>query len=312
MASPLSIPSYMRWLPPEATATLAHLEFQAHGAVDGFISGRHRSHRMGSSTEFAEHRLYAPGDDLRNLDWKLVARRQRYYIKRYVDETNLRATILLDASGSMSYRGDAASEVAGRRVSKLEYAQYLASALTYLLVKQQDAVGLVTFDTKVRDYLPAKAQPSQIRTVLETVDALQAGGETDGAAVFHDIAERIPRRGIVFILSDLFGDPEEIIRAFHHFRFRHHEVIVMHIMAEEELSFPFTSFSRFQCAETAARMNIDPRALRAGYLEKVRAFLKTLSVGCGQMSIGYEPMSTKIPFDQALANCLGRRMLGRG
>ncbi len=305
-------PRYMRWLPAAATATLSRFEFSARGVVEGFVSGRHRSARKGASTEFAEHRLYAPGDDPRMLDWKLAARRQHFYVKQFVDETNLRATVLLDVSGSMAYRGDSAAETEGRRLSKLEYAQHLAAALTYLLIKQQDAVGLVTFGTAVRKYIPPKATPGQIRTILEEIDTLSPAGETDCAAVFHDIAERIPRRGVVFVVSDLFGDPENILNAFHHFRFRHHEVVVLHVMDDDELQFPFTSFSRFRCAETAARMNVDPRALRAGYLDRVRAFLKTISTGCGQMNVGYEPMNTKIPFDKALADCLGRRAMGRG
>jgi len=305
-------PSYMRWLPPETANVVGRLEFLAHGVVDGFISGKHRSHRKGASTEFAEHRAYMPGDDLRNLDWKVLARHRRYTIKQFVDETNLRATILLDVSGSMKYRGEKAARVGGKILSKLEYGQYLAAALTYLLVRQQDAVGFVPFDTEVKTYVPARAKPSQIRLVLEEIDKLSAGGETDPAAVFHDIAERIPRRGVVFVISDLFGDPDAILNALHHFRFRHHEVVVFHVMAEEEFTFPFDDYMRFECAETGAKMQVDPRALKADYLDNVDSFVQKLKGGCGEMSVSYEPVSTQTPFDRALADVLARRQRGRG
>ena len=301
----------MRWLPPKTTGTITRLEFIAHGIVDGFISGKHRSPKKGSSVEFAEHRQYVPGDDLRNLDWRVLARKDRYYIKQYVEETNLRATILLDASGSMAYRGDLAAELDGRRLSKFEYAQYIAAALAYLLIGQQDAVGLVTFDSRLRTYLPAKAQASQVRLVLEEIDRTTPGKDTDCGAIFDDIAERIPHRGVVVILGDLFDDPEAILKALHHFRYRHHEIIVFHIMAEEETSFPFDAFTQFRDLEGAPEeLQIDPKSLRASYLDNVRAFLKTLSGGCGQMNVDYVPVSTKTPFDKALSDYLARRQNG--
>ena len=312
MAKPsLSTPRYMRWLPPKTTGTVTRLEFIAHGIVDGFISGKHRSPKKGSSVEFAEHRQYVPGDDLRNLDWRALARKDRYYIKQYVEETNLRATILLDASGSMAYRGDLAAEVDGRRLSKFEYAKYLAAALAYLLIGQQDAVGLVTFDKAVRAYLPAKAQASQVRLVLEEIDRAEAAADTGCGPVFDDIAERIPHRGVVFIVSDLFDDPNAIVKALHHFRYRRHEIIVLHVMAEEELTFPFDSFSQFRDLEGMAEdLELDPKSFRASYLDSVREYLKVISTGCGQMNVDYVPISTKTPFDKVLTDYLARRQRG--
>ncbi len=307
----LSTPHYMRWLPPKTTGTITRLEFIAHGIVDGFISGKHRSPKKGSSVEFAEHRQYVPGDDLRNLDWRVLARKDRYYIKQYVEETNLRATILLDASGSMAYRGDLAAETEGRRLSKLEYGQYIAAALTYLLIGQQDAVGLVTFDRGLRKYIPAKAQASQVRLILEEIDRLEPGSDTDCGAVFDDIAERIPHRGVVFLVSDLFDDPEAIVKALHHFRYRHHEIVVFHIMAEEELTFPFESFSQFRDLEGVSEdLELDPKNFRASYLDTVREYLKVISAGCGQMNVDYVPVSTKTPFDKVLTDYLARRQRG--
>lgn len=306
----LSTPSYMRWLPPSTTATITRLDFLARGIVDGFISGKHRSPRKGFSVEFAEHRQYVPGDDLRNLDWKVVGKKDRYYIKQYVEETNLRATILLDTSGSMGYCGEKAAEFEGRRLSKLEYAKYLAAVMSYLLVGQQDAVGLVTFDSAIRDYLPAKSRASQVRMILEMIDAAQSLNDSSVAKVFNDIAERIPHRGLVIIISDLFDNLDEILKALHHFRYRRHEVVLFHVMADEEITFPFNSFTEFHDLESAEKIQADPRAVRSSYLEQVRNFLQEVSTGCGKMNADYVPMNTSIPFEKALSDYLARRRIG--
>ena len=295
-------PSYMRWLPTEAINRLGRLEFLARGTVDGFISGKHRSARKGASVEFAEHREYTPGDDLRNLDWKLIARRQRYYVREYVDETNLRATILLDTSGSMGYRGTAAAN----GLSKLEYAQYVAASLSYVLIQQQDAVGFVSYDTKVNVLMTPKAQPAQLRRILMELDKIRPGGDTDAAGVMHEVAERAPRRSVVFVLSDLFGDPDAIVNALHHFRFRFDEVVVLQVVANEEREFPFSEMLHFEDAESPAFMNIDTRALRNEYLERFNEFLEKIRRGCGEMRITHELLDTKVPFDEELADILVR------
>ena len=292
----------MRWLPPEAISRFGRLEFAAHGAMDGFIAGKHRSARKGASVEFAEHREYTPGDDLRKLDWKLIARRQRFYVREFVDETNLRATILLDTSGSMGYRGTSAAG----GLSKLEYAQHLAAGLAYVLIRQQDAVGLVAYNTKPNVIMSPKAQPAQLRRILMEVDKLCATGETDAATVLHEIAERVPRRSVVFVVSDLFGDPDAIVNALHHFRYRHNEVIVLQIMADEEMEFPFTEMLRFEDAETPSFMNVDSLALRNEYIDRVNDFLTKLKRGCGEMRIAHELVNTKIPYDEALSDILVR------
>lgn len=300
--------AFMRLLPPESLRAIGRLELLARGAMEGFVTGRHKSPHKGFSVEFAEHRQYTQGDDLRNLDWRVLARTDRLFIKQYVEETNLRATVLLDASGSMAYRGEAAAECGGRRLAKFEYAQYLAAALTYLLINQQDAVGLVTFDTRPRVHLPARARPSQVRVVLEAVERTKPGGETVLAEVFHDIAERIPRRGLIIVISDLFGDPKRLVEALHHFRHRRHEVLLLHVMAEEEINFPFSSFTEFRDLERPGQhINIDPRAIRASYIDRVRAFLHEISTECGRLKVDYVPFNTKRPFDQALAEYLRTR-----
>ncbi len=306
--SNVSTPGYMRLLPDRTIGMLGRLNVDAVGMVEGFISGRHRSPHKGFSVEFAEHRPYVPGDDLRNLDWRILARKDRSYIKQYVEETNLRATILVDASGSMGYCGRHAASVAGQPASKFDYARYVAAALAYILIGQQDATGVLTFDTRSRDYLPPRSRPSQIRRILETLDRTEPGGETGVADVFHDIAERIPPRGLVIILSDLFDDATAMLRALQHFRHRRHEVIVMHIMAEEELTFPFDRFIHFKDMESATReLAIDPRAIRAGYLERVREFLHAIRIGCGQMRVEYVPVNTRTSYEHALSSFLSAR-----
>ena len=298
----MSLPSYMRFLPAEVISRLCKLEFSPRGTVDGFIAGRHRSARKGASVEFAEHREYAPGDDLRNLDWKLIARRQRYYVREYVDETNLRASILLDASGSMSYRGGSAAD----GLSKLEYAQHLAAALAYILIRQQDAVGFVAYDTKARVALAPKAQPAQLRRILTEIDRLEPGGDTDAAAVLHELAERIPRRSVVFVIGDLFGDPDAIVNALNHFRFRFDEVVVLQVMADEELEFPFTEMLRFEDAESDDVMNVDTLALRNEYLDRVGDFLGRIRRGAGEQRVFHELLNTKVPYAEALSDVLVR------
>jgi len=299
---------YMQLLPKETTGRITRLELLARGLVEGFISGRHRSPHKGFSVEFAEHRQYVPGDDLADLDWRVYGKTDRYYVKQYTEETNLRATILVDASGSMKYAGESAAQVDGKVLSKFEYAKYLAAALTYLLIRQQDAVGLVTFDTEVRKYIPARSRASQVRLILEELHNTEPGGETGVSNIFHDIAERVHRRGVVIVISDLFDKAEDIINALYHFRYRKHDVMVFHIMAEEELTFPFHSFTHFRNLEDVQHvLQIDPQAIKAHYLEKVSQFIRRIELGCGQMKADYIPMTTMESFDKALTNYISRR-----
>ncbi|HPD13968.1 MAG TPA: DUF58 domain-containing protein [Planctomycetota bacterium] len=308
MAEPTTAPKYMRLLDPEALSKIGRLELLARGVVEGFVAGRHRSPYRGFSVEFADHREYVPGDDPDDLDWRVYAKSDRYYIKRYIEETNLRSIILLDASGSMKYTGDQAARRNGKRLSKFEYGQYLAASLAHLMIHQQDAVGLVTFDTRVRRYIPARSRSSHLRSILEELDKTEPGAETALPPIFHDIAERIHRRGLIIIISDLFDDPEQMINALHHFRYRKHEVIVLHVMAEEEFSFPFDRWSLFRDLEVAGqKVQLDPRSIRAAYLDEIQKFIGRLERGCGQMNVDYVPMTTRRDFDVALTTYLARR-----
>ena len=301
----------MKWLPPKTTATIARCELFGRTMKSGFISGRHRSPKKGNSVEFAEHRQYMPGDDLRTLDWKVLGRKDRLYIRQYEEESNLRANILVDCSGSMAFAGDVAAEVDGKRLSKFDYARYLAAGLTYMLAGQQDGVGLVTFDTKIREYLPAKSSASQTRRILETLDKTKPGAETGLAPICDEIAERIPSRGLIILISDLFTeDIDQLLKALHHFHYRKHEMIVLHVMADEELSFNYDGHIHFKNLEGAEELLLDAKSIRASYLEQVNNFLKKTVDGIRKTGADYVPMNTKVPFDKAIVEYLARRRSG--
>ena len=300
--------SYMRLLPEGIAGTLTRLEFLARAKKQGAMSGRHTSPNKGFSVVFAEHRQYMPGDDIRDLDWRVFAKSDRYYIKQYIEETNLRATIVLDCSGSMKYRGEQAALVDGRKASKFEYAQYLAAALAYMMIKQQDAVGLVTFDDKIQSYVKAASRPSQVRLVLGELDKAEPGRDTRLAQTLHEVAERIPSRGLVVILSDCFESAAQIVESFHHFKFRNHELVLFHIMAEEELTFPFNASQEFKDLEASGtRIKVDPRTIRAAYLQKVKEHVSIIEKACGQMQADYVPLTTKMPYSDALLDFVARR-----
>ena len=283
-------------------------EWYARRRMVGTLSGRHSSPDKGFSVEFAEHREYSPGDDPKNLDWRVMGKSDRHVIRQYIEETNLRAMIAVDVSGSMKYTGDSAASVGGAALSKLEYAKHLAAALSYLFIKQGDGAGLVTFDKTTRGFVRSGSRPSQVRRILDELHATEAGDDTDVGAVLHEVAERIPRRGLVVLISDLFDDPEKIVGALHHFDFRQHELVVFHLLAEEELTFPFKSFQRFRDLEgVQAMLRIDPQAVRAAYLERLRGFVKRIDSACGKLRADYVPVNAKTPLRDTLLRYLGGR-----
>lgn len=301
--------SFTDLLPKEVISIIGRLEFLARTAKVGTINGRHTSPHKGFSVEFAEHRPYVAGDDLRNLDWRVFGKSDRYYIKQFIEETNMRVTLLVDASGSMAYAGEKSTSIGDvAHLSKFDYARYLAAALSYILIRQQDAVGLVTFADGVETYLRPVAKPSQVRSILETLASTTPAATTRCAATFHEIAERIPARGLVIIISDLFDDAEAIKNALHHFRFKNHELVLFHLMAEEELTFPFEKFDDFRCLEVdGVRLNLDPSTIRASYLDRVRVHLKNMELACGQLHADYVPVNTKTPVSEALFTYFSQR-----
>jgi uncharacterized protein (DUF58 family) len=288
-----------RFFDPDGLARVGNMELVAKQVVEGFLTGRHRSPYHGFSVEYLDHRSYTPGDDLRSLDWKILARTDKYHVKLFEDETNLRAHILVDCSKSMAF--------ASGGVSKLTYASYLAAALSFLMLKQNDAVGLVLFDSEVRQYLPPKARPTQFRRILELLDHSYSREDTDVGRVLHDMAERIPRRGLVILLSDLIDDEPKIANGLQHFRHNKHEVIVFHIMDDAELTFPYDRLTRFKDMEGAGRLTANPKSLRNRYLSRIQTFQENLKTICFERKVSYNLACTKEPYDQFLAAYLEKR-----
>lgn len=288
-----------KYLDPAGLHRVGNMELVAKQVVEGFLTGRHRSPYHGFSVEYLDHRAYTPGDEIRNLDWKIVARSDKYYVKLYEEETNLRAYILLDCSSSMQFSsGDQ---------SKLSWGSYLAAALTYLLLRQNDAVGLVEFDSGVRKFIPPRAHPTQFRRILDSLDGIEPGGETDVGAVLHEAAERTKRRGLVIVISDLIDNEESIASGLGHFRHNNHEVIVFHTMDPAELEFPYDRLTRFKDMEGAGRVVANPKSLRARYLSRINQFTDTVKRDCFERRISYELCDTSQPYDRFLAAYLDKR-----
>ncbi|MGD0088475.1 MAG: DUF58 domain-containing protein [Planctomycetota bacterium] len=289
-----------KYLDPKTLTKISNLDLTARLIVEGYISGQHKSPYHGFSVEFAEHREYSPGDDLKHLDWKVYGKTDRFYVKQYEEETNLRSYILFDTSESMKY-------ASAGNISKLEYACFIAASLAYLLIRQQDSVGLVLFDNKVKKFVPASASPAHLRLLLHELGQLTPEERTDTGSIFHDLAERIQRKGLVVILSDLFDDPEKLLFGLQHFRHKRHEVIVFHILDEFETTFPFGNMTLFQGYEKWPELLCDPRALRLGYLEEYRAFSEKMKRGCRNNKIDFVPINTKHPLDVVLSAYLATR-----
>ncbi len=287
---------------PQTLARISRLELRARAVVEGVISGMHKSPHRGSSVEFAQHRDYVPGDEIRHIDWKVYARTDRYHIKQFEEETNLKAMLLLDASSSMDYKGK------NSPLSKREYAAIVGAAIASLLLKQRDATGLATFDSKVNQFIPPASTSAHMRLLLETLERKESQPKTDLAATFNDLAERIKRRGMIILLSDLFADPDEILRGLQRFRYRKHEVVIFHILDKDEITFPFDDSTIFEGMEGEAPLAADPNALRAEYLRVFQEYSDKLKRGCRELSMDYQLLSTDQPIDLALSQYLARRL----
>lgn len=291
-----------KYLDPQTLASLHGLELRARHIVDGYVSGVHRSPYHGFSIEFAEHREYVPGDDLRYVDWKVFGKTDKIYLKQYEEETNLLSYLLLDTSESMRFKSNRAA------LSKLEYAQCIAASLAYLVLQQQDSVGLVTFDREVRALVRASSNPSHLKQLLHVMEESVPERKTNTGPIFHDLAERLKKRGIVIVLSDLFDDVPSLLAGLKHFRHRRHEVILFHILDPAELEFPYDQLTLFKGLEQFGDVLADPRALRKAYLAEFQEFLKQVRQGCRAQRIDYVEMPTSQPLDVALSSYLARRM----
>jgi len=292
---------YRRFLNPEVVSKLKGMELKARMVVEGFIAGLHKSPYHGFSVEFAEHRQYMPGDSIRDIDWKVYAKSDRYYIKQYEEETNLKAYLLLDCSASMGYSSGASPQ------TKFDYALTLAASLSFLMIKQRDAVGLTTFADQIMQYIPPRSAAGHVHVLLHQFANLTTASTTDLALPFHEMAERIKRRGLIIVISDLFDDPQRIISGLKHFRHRKHEVIVFHILDPREKDFAFSGEAIFEDMETGERITTLPWQIKKDYVRKFKDMVELISSECRQARIDYYMIDTATPFDKALYAFLAKR-----
>ncbi len=288
-----------KYLDPEVLNSVSGLELKARLIVEGFVSGMHRSPFHGFSVEFAEHREYVPGDDVRFVDWKVFGKSDRYYIKQYEEETNLRAWLMVDLSESMEYGSGA--------LNKIDYARHAAAALAYLITQQQDAVGLCLFGDEVRDVMPAASSSGHLRVLINRLEEIKTRGKTNISSAINVASEQIGRRGVVIILSDLLDSPERIMDAVQLLRHRSHEVILFHILDKDERTFPFERMTRFEGLESMPQVMADPAALRAQYIKELNAFTQRLRRGCLRNGADFVEIDTSTPLDVALSSYLASR-----
>ena len=288
-----------RFLDPAVLARIGSLELRAKTIVEGFLSGLHRSPLKGFSVEFAEYRQYIPGDDLSTMDWKVYARSDRHYVKKFEEETNLRGYLMLDVSRSMTYGTGA--------MTKLEYGSCLAASLAYLMNRQRDAAGLVTFDDRILEFTAPSIRPGHLRALLGTLDRLAPGRQTDAGRPLHQLADAIGKRGLIVLVSDLLDDPARVIEGLKHFRFRGSDVLVFHVLDHAERTFPFERPVRFQDLETGEEVLATPQAVRERYLAELEGLLSTYRRELALAGIDYTLLDTSEPLDAALLSYLAVR-----
>ena len=288
------------YLRPDVIQQVRRLDLKARFIVEGFLTGLHRSPYQGFSPEFSEHRKYTPGDDMRLIDWTVYAKTDRFYIKKYQAETNLEAYLLVDCSGSMDFS-------TGGRMTKMDYAICLAAALGYMMIRQQDPVGLAMFDQRMKAFLPPKSKRSHLMRILAQLAAVRPSGPTRLAEAIHEVARRVTRRGLIVILSDLLDEQEKVLQALHHLKFRGHDLIVFQVLDHSELDFPFDGQVRFEDPEAGDFVEADPRAIRAGYLAEIRAFIDRYKRQCQALRADFVTVDNSMTFDKALVEFLAQR-----
>lgn len=298
MARPVESPE-LRYLDPTIIARIGSMELKARTVVEGFLAGLHRSPYKGFSIEFAEYRQYMPGDDLSTIDWKIYARSDRYYVKKYEQETNLKCHLLLDVSASMGY--------GSKEITKLEYGSYLAASLAYLISKQRDAVGLMAFDESIVSMLHASSRPGHLSAMLSSLARLTLGRRSDVSKPLHLLAEMLVKRGMVVLVSDLLDDPERVITGLKHLRFKGSDVVVFHVLDPAELTFPFERASRFTDPETHDEVMAVPAVVRDRYLKEIRDLIARYERELRQAGIDYQLLDTTQPLDFALMAYLSTR-----
>ncbi len=288
------------YLDPEVIRQVERLDLKARFIVEGFLAGLHASPFQGFSVEFSEHRKYVPGDDTRTVDWTVFAKTDKLYVKKFEAETTMECHLVVDTSASMGYSY-------GSRVSKFEYAIYLAAALAFLMIHQQDSVGLITFSEEIRQYLKPHSKRSHLMNILGELARVSPAGKSNIDACLHDVAELVRARGLVLVMSDLLSDPEPIKEALHHLKFKGHDLILFHILDHAETNFPFEGLRRFREPETGEELEVDASAFRDSYLQAIDTFVDDYRETCFRSKVDYTQMDTAVPFDRALTSFLINR-----
>jgi uncharacterized protein (DUF58 family) len=281
-------------------ARLGNMDVRARAVVEGFVAGLHRSPYKGFSVEFAEHRQYMPGDPMKTIDWKVYGKSDRFYVKEFEEETNLRAYLVIDASASMGFSS-------GGAVTKFDYSRYLAAALSYLMIRQQDSVGVLLFDEEVRRFIPPRSNRQHLHVILNELEAARPAARTQLASTLHRLAERLKRRGLVVLFSDLFDDPERVLIALRHFKHNRNEVVVFHVLDAAERDFGFRREAIFRDVETSEEMLVRPWEIQREYREAIGAWIDRYRRSCREIGVDYVPMHTETPFDTALMTYLDKR-----
>jgi len=293
-------PDSKRFLHPEAIKRISRLDLRARYIVEGFLSGMHRSPYFGQSVEFRQHREYTWGDDLRYVDWKVWAKQDRYYVKQFEEDTNLRCVMLVDVSNSMRYGRGA--------MTKYEYGCTAAVSLAYLLLRQQDAVGCVAFDESARTMVPLRTKRNHLESIIQALDVSTPKNKTELHSILCEVAETYPRRGLVVMVSDLLVERPGLFKGLKLLRSRGHDILVLHILDDDELEFPFSGPTRFEGLESLDVVRCNPRALREGYLKALSAYLEEVRRGCARHAVDYALIRTSDPLDAALAALLSKRL----
>ena len=288
-----------KYLHPETVAKLDNMALRARLVVEGYIIGQHKSPYHGFSVEFAEHRAYGPGDEIRHVDWKLYGKTDRYYVKQYEEETNLKVYILLDISRSMKYTS--------KTVSKLDYASYLSAALSYLMLNQRDGTGLILFDEKIQTFIPPRSTSSHLNTILKHLEKPKLGSNTEIGTVLHEMAERIKKRGLIILISDLMDDQESVLSVLKHFRHNKQEVILFHILDRKEVDFDFNARTRFKDMESGSLLTTEPWQIKSSYKKRIQLLQHEYKKQCRKQLIDYVPLFTDQSLDIALNSYLNKR-----
>ncbi|MDQ1273511.1 MAG: hypothetical protein QG591_2141 [Planctomycetota bacterium] len=284
---------------PVTLSKIANMELRARLVVDGALSGIHKSPYKGSSIEFLEHKEYSPGNEIKHIDWKVLAKTDKYYVKQFEEETNLKCFVFLDTSGSMGYKSTG--------VSKFEYAATLAASLSYLLLKQSDLVGFVSFSDRVLQYIPPRSRLTHLHAILNVLAESKTTGKSNAGVILNEFIEKIGRRSLIIIISDFFDDTKKIVRQLKYFQFKKNEIILFQILDPYELTFPFETITFFESMEDDRRILADPKSIKNRYLSEINHFVETFKQSCFENQIDYWLINSSTPLDQALIKFLARR-----